>query len=91
MQRRLLWSVRVFQISVAGVLASGALSAVAWQYGQATLMHGCNALIVASGLAACIARGWQWAVQRSIRREDFQAGAGHYGLEQFRDGRFLSP
>jgi hypothetical protein len=90
MRRRLLWSLRVFHLSLAGLLVAGVLAAAAWQYERDDLIRLCNGAIVAAAVVACGARCWQWSVQRAIRRVDFSVGPGHYTIDPLGDGRFTA-
>lgn len=88
MQRRLLWSLRAFQLCLTALLVAGILSAVAWQYERGDLIRLCNGAIMATAVLACAARCWQWWVQREIHRIDVPVGPGHYDIDPLSERRF---
>ncbi len=90
MQRRLLWSLRVFQISLAVLLLTGLFAAAAWRYERPDLIRLSNAAILAAAFFAVVARCWQWHVQRTIHEADFPVGPGDYGIDPFGDRRFIA-
>lgn len=90
MQRRLLWSLRAFQISLAVLLLAGLLSAAAWQYERADLIRIGNAAVLAAAVFAAAARCWQWQIQRAIYPDNFPVGPGHYGIDPLSDRRFIT-
>jgi hypothetical protein len=90
MQRRLLWSLRTFQISLTGLLIAGMLAAAAWQYERTDLVRLCNAAILGAAILAAASRCWQWSLQRKFRPTGFPTGPAYYGIDSLSDQRFTA-
>jgi len=90
MQRRLLWSLRAFQISLTVLLVAGVMAAAAWRYERADLVRLCNGAILGAAALAAITRCWQWRLQRKFRPTAFPTGPGYYGVDSLLDQRFLT-
>ncbi|HOW19860.1 MAG TPA: hypothetical protein PLC79_12570 [Phycisphaerae bacterium] len=90
MQRRLLWSLRAFQISLTVLLVAGVLAATAWRYERADLARLCDGAILGAAVLAATARFWRWRLQRKFRPTTFPTGPGYYGVDSLFDQRFLA-